>query len=82
MHKIQAICKITQQEALKMKFEGTLENFIYNQLARGFIEELINLKCIQLDQQILAPSPQDLYKGQIIVFKSTILVEQPNNLKV
>ena len=81
MHKIQAICKITQQEALKMKFEGTLENFIYNQLARGFIEEPINLKCIQLDQQILAPSPQDLYKEQSMLFRATVYVQDPKNLK-
>ena len=82
MHKIQAICKITQQEALKMKFEGALENFIYNQIVRGFVEELINLKCIQIDQQIFTPSPQDLCKEQIIIFSASVLVEHPNNLKV
>ena len=82
MHKIQATCQITQQEALKMKFEGTLENFIYNRVAREFVKELINLKCIKLDQQILAPSPRDLCKEQTIIFKATILVEHPDNLKV
>lgn len=81
MHLLKASFYISTQEATRMKFEGTLELFIYETLVRSFIKELINSKRIKIEHYLMAPSQHNPLAEQRTMFKASIFVEHPDNLK-
>lgn len=81
MHLLSAEFTVPAQEAVRMKFNGTLEKFIYKAFAEKIVKELINSKTVHVDQYQLSPSPHNHYAEQAMLFRATVFVQHPNNLK-
>lgn len=81
MHLLSAEFTMPLQKAIGMKFNGTLEESIYERLAEKLVKELINSKTIHVDQYQLSPSPHNPYAEQTMLFRATVYVQNPKNLK-
>ena len=82
MHLLSAKFTMPTQEATRMKFEGTLEAFVYERLVRFFIKELIDSKRIKIEHHLMVPSQHNPFTEQsTTVFKGSVFVEHPDNLK-
>ena len=81
MHLLLAEFTMSTQEATRMKFEGTLEAFVYERLVRLFIKELIDSKRIKIEHHLMVPSQHNTFAEQRTVFKGSVFVEHPDNLK-
>ena len=72
MKRLSASFIMPTQEVIKMKFEGTLENYLYTFFARQLIKELIDSKAIQIKQDDINLShrpgiPQTSFRASLLV---------------
>ena len=81
MHLLSVEFAMPTQKAVEMKFKGTLEEFIYEVLAKKLVKELINSEIMCVDQYKLSPSTRNPYAEQEIRFRATVYVQDPKNLK-
>ena len=82
MHLLSEEFTMSTQEATRMKFEGTLEEFVYERLVRLLIKELIDSKRIKIEHHLIVPSQHSPFTQQsTTAFKGSVFVEHPDNLK-